>query len=510
MTFKPSIFQEAIFDYGVKETGSLVVEAVAGSGKSTTMEVLMGKLPNRLSIAAVAYNASIAAAMKARVKNYTNVEALTVNGLGFRALIKRINFLKPDPTKINQIMRGLLTMQDIDDFGDEIKSLVSYARSHGIAPKQIPTAQGLMPDTTDSWMHLIDHYGVDIRQHERDYVISLAQSVLIASIQARATIIDFDDQVYLPVILRFPVRQYDIVIVDEAQDLSPIRLALIRKSIRPGGRLFAVGDSYQAIYGFSGADSAMMSRIISEFSAKKLPLSISYRCPKSVVAYAQQIVSHIKAHESAPDGEVLSWAYYDGTEFSTDDMIICRNTAPLIGMAYSLIARRRPAYVMGRAIGSGLVKLIQRLRPKGINGKNGLKTKLDTWRIEEREKFLTKGEDSKAEAVEDKYDSIVELINGTNSTTVPALIDEIESLFSDDNKNRITLCTIHKAKGLEADRVFILNPELMPSKHARQEWQQQQERNLMYVAYTRAKKSLIFISDTRLLAINHLKQASNG
>jgi superfamily I DNA/RNA helicase len=61
----------------------------------------------------------------------------------------------------------------------------------------------------------------------------------------------------------------------------------------------------------------------------------------------------------------------------------------------------------------------------------------------------------------------------------------------------LTLCTVHKAKGLEWNRVYILDEFLMPSKYARQAWQQQQETNLQYVAVTRAKQELKFIYTPR-------------
>jgi superfamily I DNA/RNA helicase len=55
------------------------------------------------------------------------------------------------------------------------------------------------------------------------------------------------------------------------------------------------------------------------------------------------------------------------------------------------------------------------------------------------------------------------------------------------------LSTIHKAKGLENDRIFFLCPELIPSKYATQPWQYEQEANLKYVAITRAKQELIYV-----------------
>jgi superfamily I DNA/RNA helicase len=68
----------------------------------------------------------------------------------------------------------------------------------------------------------------------------------------------------------------------------------------------------------------------------------------------------------------------------------------------------------------------------------------------------------------------------------------VDSLFGDNVTGLLVLSTIHKAKGREWERVFWLDRiGTCPSKWARQAWQQDQEKNLMYVAATRAKSELI-------------------
>ena len=80
--------------------------------------------------------------------------------------------------------------------------------------------------------------------------------------------------------------------------------------------------------------------------------------------------------------------------------------------------------------------------------------------------------------------------------TTDAVINRIEAIFKDDQKDGICLSTIHKAKGLESDRVFIIRPDKMFLPHCmRVAWMAEQEYNLAYVAYTRAKKFLGFVTD---------------
>lgn len=250
----------------------------------------------------------------------------------------------------------------------------------------------------------------------------------------------------------------------------------------------------QAIYGFRGADSESLANIAKTFNAISLPLSISYRCPKKIVLEAQKYVSHIESHESAPEGEVEDYGTYAPAMFKSNDMVVCRNTAPLIKLAYKLISAKIPATIMGRDIGKGLVTLINKLKAKGIES---LISKLNEWRAKETQRALGKDPEADLSKIEDKYDIIMMFINHAGADTIPSLITAIENLFGDKAIDAVVLSTIHRAKGMEADRVFILDGWLMPSKYARKPWQMIQENNLTYVAITRAKKSLFYVTSPK-------------
>ena len=71
------------------------------------------------------------------------------------------------------------------------------------------------------------------------------------------------------------------------------------------------------------------------------------------------------------------------------------------------------------------------------------------------------------------------------------LMRAIIDLFS-DKRAKVWLSSIHKAKGLEADRVVLLHPHLLPHPNAKKPWEKEQEANLKYVALTRAKQGLTF------------------
>jgi superfamily I DNA/RNA helicase len=304
--------------------------------------------------------------------------------------------------------------------------------------------------------------------------------------------VDFDDLLYLAVKDGISLPKFDFIFVDEAQDTNAIQRALLRKIMKKTSRIVAVGDPAQAIYGFRGADSESMNLIAEEFNAKRLPLSISYRCPSSVVTYAQQWVSHIQAAPGAQAGEVLELGSKWNTDiFQANDLVVCRKTAPLMSLAFRMLRSRVPVMVMGREIGAGLKSLINKMNARDIDN---LVTKLEAWRDREVEKATAKKDDAKVEALEDKVGAILCLIDSMseNERTVPALLNTLDALFA-DKKNVTVLATIHKSKGLEAKRVFWLDRSQCPAKWVKQDWQKQQEVNLCYVAATRAMESLITI-----------------
>jgi len=241
----------------------------------------------------------------------------------------------------------------------------------------------------------------------------------------------------------------------------------------------------------TGASANAIDLIKSEFNCIELPLTVSYRCPKAVGRIAQQLVPYFEVHENAPEGEVIHGKFKEILPLlGSNDAVLCRNTKPLVALAYKLMAQKVACHVLGSEIGKGLVALIKKMEARSVDG---LVIKLEAFRDREVEKFLASEEDSKAAAVSDRVACVMTFIEnmGEGKRTLAKLLSNIEELFT-DNGNVLTLCTAHRSKGREWGTVAILEPELMPAK-ARQEWQQAQEQNLIYVSVTRAQQRLIYI-----------------
>lgn len=513
MTIKFSPNQIAIFQWIMNEKGHAVIQAVAGAGKTFTLVNALNYIPRSFGdIYFLAFNRDIAKSFKEKIP--AHVKGKTFHSLGLsvwaqyitnkygkeasNALFDR-NSEKINSNKVsiifdNYIKNVSLTKNNPIDFINGVTesyksfvlSLISYCKYRLVLPNS--------PE--NQYEDIIEHFDLHLENEDATTVaaIRLARTVLELS-NKEECLIDYDDMLYLPLInqskVRFPKASW--ILIDECQDTNPARREFVAKMCNSHTRTIWVGDSFQSIYGFSGADNNSMDIIMSRFKAIMLPLTVSYRCAKSVVEFSRQWANHIEPHENAIDGIVKELPFYNETTFSSNDAILCRNTAPLITMAFSLLKRSIPCQIMGREIGEGLIRLVIQMKAKGVDS---LKEKLEAYKIRESEKLIKADKQQAASNIRDKVEAILAIISGMdqNNKTVPKIIAHLESMFVNENetkKNVLTLCTVHRSKGLEWKRVFILDRlELMPSKNVTKDWQYKQEINLCYVAATRAMEEL--------------------
>jgi DNA helicase-2/ATP-dependent DNA helicase PcrA len=507
---RPSPYQQAVIDFVAHGTGSAIVKAVAGAGKTKTIELSLPMIPESKYVSILAFNKIIADELKDRIaglakqhdRPFARFRASTFHSMGGGAVAKRLGkpmkMLRIDDKKCRDLCERVMPVPS--DMGNDFSQLSEYGMYAEFITKLVGFAKGvgvgpLCPDVPASWWDLIRHHDLTLESEDatEDRAIELAQQLLaLSNKEAQTGWIDYDDMLYLPLLWKLRIFQADWVIVDEAQDTSPVRRALAKLNLRPGGRSLWVGDPKQAIYGFTGASADAMDLIKHEFRTVELPLTVCYRCAKDVVAQAQSIVPYIEASDTAPQGTVEHLTHDDTLRLlDAHDAILCRNTAPLVSTAMRLIAGGRACKVLGKDIGVGLVNLIRKMRAKGVSQ---LQTKLVVYRDREVAKFMGRGEEGKAERVTDTVECLLVIAQNLDeqSRTIPAMVSRIEAMFSDTN-GCLILSTVHKAKGREWPRVAILEPELMPSKWARSDWQYEQELNIKYVAFTRAQQHLIFM-----------------
>lgn len=502
-----SPLQTAIFDFIRWGQGSAIVEAVAGSGKTTTICEGIRYMVGR--VVALAFNRSIAKELKERLAPFANVTAGTVHSIGKRALEAAgiAGWVKVDPDKLKWIFQDSLETETNRVCKGHVVKLCTMGKDAG-------AGIDFRADDREAWEKLAEHFSIPTSAEAKNGgetfdIIALAQKLLALSNADFKPMkngkmmfrIDFSDMVYLPVLLNVPMEKFDWVIVDEAQDLNLTRRLFIQALSKPATRHLIVGDTFQAIYGFTGADAESMKNLKSTFSCQSFPLSICYRCASNVIEFAQTWMPFVEAAPSAPAGTVSAIDYTKAMEaphdFLPTDVILCRNNAPIVKTAMQFIRANISVKVEGNDLTGQLVNLANEFKSAG--GLLALRSALVEASDERVAEAQAKGRNGRAGQIADMTETLCVFIDRAIETgdSFEGMIAMIRGFFSPvDDKGEsaqvLTLSTIHKAKGREWSRVFWLGrTQFQPSKFAKKDWEMGQEKNLCYVAATRAKMDLV-------------------
>lgn len=463
-----SEYQKNIFRDIAKGEGHTAVIARAGSGKTSTIVHGFKYIPKGKKTLMVAFNKSIAEELKARAPSY--VDCLTLHSLGFRAIKASFGEVILETRKCSMLVSSLIGEdRDLWELNQSICKCVSLCK-------------GFLVDTPDKIGDLIDKFSIETFDLPREQFTRHVIKTLSMCKQQKQ-VVDFDDMVWFPFVYNLNVGKFDMVFVDEAQDLNTVQWAMVMSAVKKDGRIIAVGDDYQAIYLFRGADSEAIDNFIKGQGAKVLPLSITYRCPKGVVRLAQEVVADIEAADTAPEGIIEDIQVAELLKkVRPGDFILSRTNAPLIKYCMALLKANVPANIQGRDVGANLHFFIKKSKAKTIDK---FVAYVNTWRDSEIKRLLAEKKDTMAAL--DKAECLLNLCEGT--LTIKDLKENIDNLFNDvDDNKKVILSTTHKAKGLERDRVFVLVNTYRYGPGVTGE-----EANLWYVAITRAKKELYLV-----------------
>jgi hypothetical protein len=411
-----------------------------------------------------------------------------LHSLGYAAIRKKLPQVKLD-TKGNALYEFCKERLEDEDawwkLFAEIKPLVEQAMLAGIVPGH---ERFITEDTPENWEAIAERFDTEWSP----LIYDTAHAALeYLNKQALGGSITFTHMLTLPLFWSFPVEQFPKIIVDEAQDLNPLQHRMIAKALRHNGRVFVTGDPNQAVMAFSGADANSFHNLVRQFSCTILPLTWCWRCGTEIIREAQQYVPSLEAPPGAHTGAVIQAEPVDLE--SLPHQIICRNNAPGLRLAMRLFSAGFSVECAGRDIGAGLKSTIQRVASSKTSDSMPVAdflSRLFKWA--EREIARRPG---RKHATLDKQDALVALAE--HHTTVGAMRKHIEQMYQDPSGDRkpaeYTISTIHKAKGREWDRVGFLDAHLLPAKWAKQDWEKEQERNLAYVAVTRARNELIYL-----------------
>ena len=463
----PTSEQDHILSLSVSTSANLMVNALAGTGKTSTLEMIE-RAVNARPILYLCFNKKIADEATTRMLSTTTVR--TFNALGHRIWSRACakNQLRVNPKKSQDLLREIIQDVGRRDQGPLWDSYWSVVHGVGLAKALGYVPEGKFPNAK----RLIGTSGFHARLDETpdDLTADLIDAVLTRSIaEAYKGHIDYNDQVYMPALFGGTYPRFPLVLVDEAQDLNPVNHALLEKLIRH--RTIIVGDPFQSIYGFRGAVQNGMASLTAGYQTTPTDLSVSFRCPQAVVEAARWRVPHFKWIKEG--GHVEHLKELECGDLVEGATIICRNNAPLFKCAIHLLSSGRSVSVAGSDIGPKLIALLRRLGDEGLS-RSSVLSAIDAWLDERLAKSSTTAEDMAA----------CMRVFAEAGTTLGQAIAYAEHVLA--QKGTIRLMTGHKAKGMEFESVYVLDEWLCRDE--------EQDLNLKYVMATRAMQNLFYIN----------------
>lgn len=472
--------QKAIFSWFETGTGNMVVQARAGTGKTTTIKEAFAHAPETGALLYAVFNKKNQREAQEKITD-ARVEVRTLHSLGFRFIKSVWPDARPEDAvefdRINKVAPGIP-----DEVAAQVLRLVGFCKNLTVSVPDVNTVLDIadarnisVPDDMEADFSMLKLATI---------AIDVLKETLIADHIDR---VSFNDMVWLPVAAGWVKPTFSLVVVDEAQDMNMPQLMMAERACTNKGRICIVGDDRQAIYGFRGAATDGMHMMKQRLNAGQLGLTTTYRCPRLVVELARQIVPDYSAAPSAPEGEVVDMSMSSAVKFlEVGDAVLSRLNAPLMGICLSLLRNGLPARIEGRDIGKQLVGMVRKLKAKSVP--NFLE-KLTAWGDKQSRRIQAAGGRhvaSKIELIQDQVLTLSAVAEDCNS--VSEIEAKIVSLFEDSDSARkpaVVCSSVHKAKGLEWNRVCLLE-ETFKNREASGE-----ESNIYYVAVTRAKKILV-------------------
>lgn len=478
--------QKTIFDRVANGTGNLVVRARAGTGKTTTLTHAASLAPKTASVLVAAFNKRIQLELERRVSG--NVVAKTLHAIGYAAIIQawgKVSANDSDAVDRDRA-RDAIGHNAPDDVVQAVKKLASLVKN--MAPLAGPEDLATVVAIAQQFDALPGDESIEAGYDVERIARAAGKACDLATVRDAQGRISFDDMVFVAVALGLVRPRYDIVIIDEAQDMNAAQLLLAQAVVKKSGRIIVVGDDRQAIYGFRGADSDGIDRLKRELAAEELGLTVTYRCGKSIVAAVSHLVPDFSAHEGNSAGTVDAIgleALFDAAK--PGDFVLSRKNAPLLGLCLGFLKRGVRARIEGRDLGKMLRSIVSGFKARSVPEYLGKVAKWGEKATKRAGKIAR--EDIKAAKLDEVRDQVeVLLAIAENCANVAEILTRCDTLFGDASENRqpeVVCSSVHKSKGLEARRVFILQSTVSTRSV--------EEANIYYVAATRAIEHLTWV-----------------
>lgn len=499
--------QKLVFDTLRNSRKHLIIKACAGSGKTTTLTHGL-TLVNEGVVGYMAFSKHNAVDADEALKRVgARASGVTFHSAGFAVCRQHLGGVRVELNNVYKIMDGMgMTSRKYGELRGTVRKVVGLMKGYVLEPDE------------DSVDYVMDMHDLYVEKAQMGTLVSAVREVMRVGRDPISGTgeIDYDDMIWLPVVNGWRGSQYDLLVLDEAQDANECQMRLVMGMVEgdsgtsgtsgASGRLVAIGDPWQAIFGFRGAGIGSMDKIearllATERGVEELKLTYSNRVPKLHARLAQHAIGckDVQATRDAPEGSERG---VDVLGAKVGDMVLCRVNAPLLGEAFRLLRAGVPVCVKGQDFGKALFGVADAAKQLGGSGLDGMFSGLWSWVKVQEAKLKPLGDkaENRLALVHDKAQCLSELLEGIASKEGKdsmvdyhsKLVDAINTLFATQDRDKVvTFGTVHRTKGLESERVWILRPDLIPHPIAakRGGWELAQERNLALVAITRVKKT---------------------
>lgn len=461
-----SAHQLAIFNEVVNGTDNLIVIARAGSGKTSVLVEVIKRLPNKKAkVLAVAFNKKIAKELDDRInKSYITIS--TLHSLGLSRIRAHFRNIKIVPDKLKYLILSL--------FEGKIS-----AGDRFLLEKTVNLCKSSIVDTPSKIDELMDNYDIDpIELSREEFVNSVIKLLKLSKNKEQ---VDYADMIWYNIVYNIPGQLYDIIFIDEIQDLTRSQIHLALSAAKKGAKIIAFGDNFQCIYSWNGVEIDVVDKLKEKISAKVLGLPISYRCPKKVIELAKEYAPDIESAFFAQEGTITNISEDKLIDYvKPGDFVISRTNAPLVKHCMHFLRNGVKSNIAGKDVGSGLLFLLRKSKKKTLPA---FVRWLEAWQAGEIKRLKEKNRSPGA--ILDKCECLLTICEDAKS--ISDVEETIKNLFEDvDDKDKVVFSSTHGAKGLERDNVFLLRYTFKPNKN-------QEEKNIMYTAITRTKSNLYWV-----------------
>lgn len=547
MNFKPSTYQQDILDFFLNNPQSnMLVNALAGSGKSTTACMLSEH--SKTSDLYIAFNASVVEEFKKKIKN-PKTKVMTMHSLAYSIMLYNVEQESKDSGEKPKgfgSQRSKRTVS-LDNFkphkilDEEITKrygrYIEFAKRVFLKDNYINLYNLCRLTLTDMSSNkdvsrLIDDHVLFLYYGDEGYsapdISEITSTLKILDTKSRQQfetqgVIDFTDMLWIT----FNKLKYDNwevpywalytnIYCDEVQDFSNIQLNFLKFIKRTKGRYVFIGDFHQAIYNFAGANAQAFNQIPKMFApVKTFDLPICYRCAKSHLSRVNREYGiPILPCDDAPMGFVKTIDKSKISEYAkAGDMVISRKNKWIAEVVLDLARNGTPIFIEDKEMVVAIKRQILSSKCTSVGTLEKFLQKVISNYNKKLFEIVSKNaregghEEEHLEAVAEansKIDNtsfLLEILEGylenhASSDSVSKFSNFIDKLLNTTpSPNCVRLCSIHKAKGLEATNVFVLNEAKINYDFRNSKEQNIQEKNLSYIATTRAKEGLYLVKE---------------